>query len=133
MSQLYKIDSSRTNCWKTIKDKLFLYLIFVITCKSISRYLIRKRYRAIWNFYRYLKLRALLYSKTLARRERYNITIIFSLKVLILNNIKNYISLIKTKIFTKRQRCKNSLKIFSNFFENWKKKNLLLNRSKFML
>jgi len=44
--------------------------------ESISRYLIRKRYYAIRDFYRHLRLRALPYSKTLARRRRYNITLI---------------------------------------------------------
>ena len=46
-------------------------------CKSISYYLIRKRYCAIWDFYKYSKLYALLYSKMLARRKYYNIIVFF--------------------------------------------------------
>ena len=37
----------------------------------------------------------------LMRREYYNITIIFSFKVLILSNIRSYINFIKTKTFAK--------------------------------
>ena len=70
-------------------------------CECISCYLIKKKCRIIWDFYQYLKLRILLYSKTLARRRHYNIIVIFSLKALISNNIKSYINLIKIKIFAK--------------------------------
>ncbi len=74
MSQLYKIDSSRTNCWKTTRDKLSLYLILVITCESISRYLIKKRCYTIRGFHRHPGSRALPYPEALARRGRYGIT-----------------------------------------------------------
>ncbi len=70
--------------------------------ESISCYLIRKECRVIRDFYRYSRLHILLYLKTLARRERYNITIIFSLRALISSNIRSYTSFIKTKTFAKR-------------------------------
>ena len=76
MSQLYKIDSSRTNCWRTTKDRLFFYLILAITCKSVSRYLIETKYYAIRDFYRHSESCALPYPEALARRGRYGITIL---------------------------------------------------------
>ncbi len=69
--------------------------------KSISCYLIKKRYCAIRNFYRYSKLYILLYFEILAYRERYSITVFFFFKILIFSNIKNYINFIKTKISVK--------------------------------
>ncbi len=66
-----------------------------MTCELASRFLTRKRNRAIQDFHRQSKSRALLYSKTLARRWRYNIIVIFSLRALILNDVRSFINLIQ--------------------------------------
>ncbi len=95
MPQLYGVDSSKTNRSRITRNELPFYLILAITCESISRFLIRKRSRTIWDFHKQSKSRALSYLEALTRRWRYGITIIFSLRALILNDVRSCINLIQ--------------------------------------